>query len=88
MPPQAFQGPFAHQALHYPGPAPMAMAPYQSGPMDDHRQRVLHSQWDTRIKMLHQQLDYMQSPEDEAGMERFSQELQELRRLSQEARRG
>lgn len=76
------------QPVHYPNQVPFMSQPVQVQPRDDHRQRLIYSQWTSQRELLARQLDFVQSPEDEAGMERFTQDLQELRRLSEEMRRG
>lgn len=53
-----------------------------------HRQRVLYSQWANQRELLARQMDFVQGPDDEANLQRLSQNIEELRRLSQEARRG
>jgi len=53
-----------------------------------HRQRVLYSQWANQRELLARQMDFVQGPDDEANLQRLSQNVDELRRLSQEARRG
>lgn len=73
---------------YYPTPVPFVSQPAQVQPRDDHRQRLIYTQWASQRELLARQLDFVQSPEDEAGMERFTQDLQELRRLSEEMRRG
>lgn len=52
------------------------------------RQRVLYSQWADQRDAIARQMDFVQSPDDEANLQRLSQNIEELRRLSQEARRG
>jgi hypothetical protein len=52
------------------------------------RQRQLYSQWANQREVIARQMDFVQSPDDEANLQRLSQNIEELRRLSQEARRG
>lgn len=52
-----------------------------------HRQR-LYSQWADQRELLARQMDFVRGPDDEANLHRLSQNIEELRRLSQEARRG
>ena len=52
------------------------------------RQRVLYDQWANQRDMIARSMDFVQSPDDEAGLQQLSQNIAELRRLSQEAKRG
>ena len=56
--------------------------------MSQHRQRVTYSQWTSQRDLLARQMDFVQSPDDEANLQRLSQNIHELRRLSDEVRRG
>lgn len=47
-----------------------------------------YSQWADQRALTARNFDFVQSPEDEAGMALFDQNFQELRRLSNEARHG
>jgi hypothetical protein len=47
-----------------------------------------YSQWANQRALTARNFDFVQSPDDEAGMALFDQNFQELRRLSNEARRG
>lgn len=53
-----------------------------------HDRHRLYSQWANQRDLLTRQMEFVQSPEDEANLQRLSQNIEELRRLSQEARRG
>jgi len=55
---------------------------------EQHRQRQLYSQWANQRELLARQMDFVQSPDDEANLQRLSQNIDELRRISQAARRG
>lgn len=66
----------------YPAPVPLQRRDSQ------HRQRVLYSQWANQREVIARQMDFVQSPDDEANLQRLSQNIEELRRLSQEARRS
>ncbi|KAI7670395.1 hypothetical protein KC319_g5893 [Hortaea werneckii] len=79
----------------YPAPAPTSSAHQNDGQSQHHnRARKLHdrqrlySQWANQRDLLTHQMGFVQSPDDEAHLLRLSQNLEELRRLSQEARRG
>ena len=74
-----------HQApVYYQAPAGPVAPQHMVQPLDDHRQRLIYSQWANQKELLARQLDYVQ-PGDEAGMERFSRDAMEFRRLSWEA---
>jgi hypothetical protein len=72
---------------HSSGPqdARPAMTPQRTS---QQRQRQLYSQWANQREVIARQMDFVQSPDDEANLQRLSQNIEELRRLSQEARRG
>jgi hypothetical protein len=53
-----------------------------------HRQRALYSQWANQRELLEFQMSAVRSPDDEAHLTRLSQNIEELKRLSQEARLG
>ncbi|KAI7222537.1 hypothetical protein KC333_g1107 [Hortaea werneckii] len=53
-----------------------------------HDRQRLYSQWANQRDLLTHQMGFVQSPDDEAHLQRLSQNIEELRRLSQEARRG
>ena len=76
------QGPKYYQAPAM--PASPAVPQHLVQPRDDHRQRLIYSQWASQKELLARQLDFVQ-PGDEAGMERFSRDALEFRRLSWEA---
>lgn len=52
------------------------------------KQEQLYTQWANQKELLARQMNSVQSPDDEASLQRLSNDIQELRRLSQEARRG
>ena len=54
---------------------------------DPHRQRLLYSQWANQRDLVAKQMDFVHSPDDEDSLHRLSQNIEQLRRLSQEARR-
>lgn len=51
------------------------------------RQQI-YSQWANQRDLLKFQMSAVQSPDDEANLQRLSQNIEELRRLSQQARHG
>lgn len=55
---------------------------------DPVRQRNLYSQWNQQKELLEFQLNTVRSPEDMANLQYLSQNVEELRRLSQQARQG
>lgn len=55
--------------------------------IDQYRQHAIHSQWANQRELLAKQMSLMESPDDEASLQMFSQSVQEFRRLSAEARR-
>lgn len=63
-------------------------APEQIRQRMQQRQRVIYSQWANQRELLARQMDFVTSPDDEANLSRLSQNIEELRRLSEEARRG
>ncbi|KAK3116099.1 hypothetical protein LTR53_003890 [Teratosphaeriaceae sp. CCFEE 6253] len=81
--PQASQGPFVAPEHHQVVPQP------QPQRRESHyRQCQLYSQWASQREVIARQIDFVQSPDDEANLQQLSQNIEELRRLSQEARRG
>lgn len=73
----------------------MAMPPARPTPemiqrqRDSHsRQRVLYTQWAQQRELLNFQMSSVQGPDDEVNLQRLSQNIEELRRLSQQARQG
>jgi hypothetical protein len=52
------------------------------------RQRIIYSQWANQRDLLEFQMSAVRSPDDEAHLQRLSQNIEELRRLSQQARQG
>ena len=69
-------------------PQEVYSAPAEPRKGSHHRQRVLYDQWANQRDMVARQMNYVQSPDDEAGLQQLSQNIAELRRLSQEAKRG
>lgn len=63
-------------------------AELQDQQSDHNRQRVLYSQWAEQRELLNLQMSSVQGPDDEVNLQRLSQNIEELRRLSQQARRG
>lgn len=55
---------------------------------DHSRQRVLYSQWAQQRDLINFQMSSVQGPDDEVNLQRLSQNIEELRRLSQQARQG
>lgn len=71
-----------------PGYFPQPMyEPEQPRRDSQHRQRILYSQWNNQRELLAKQINVVQSPDDEGHLQRLSQNIEELRRLSSEARR-
>lgn len=68
------------------GPAPDIAGHRQRSTQN--RQRVLYSQWAQQRELVNFQMSSVQGPDDEANLQRLSQNIEELRRLSQEARQG
>jgi len=64
------------------------VAPQMQRKEPHHRQRQLYTQWVNQREAIARQMDFVQSPDDEANLQQLSQNIEELRRLSQEARRG
>ncbi|KAK4546899.1 hypothetical protein LTR36_001631 [Oleoguttula mirabilis] len=89
-PPQRMQTVPLPQVEYQQGPEPYQQV--EAGPQPlrktQHKQRLLYSQWANQRELLARQMDFLQSPDDEANLQRLSQNINELRRLSQEARRG
>lgn len=52
------------------------------------RQRVLYSQWAQQRELVNFQMSSVQGPDDEVNLQLLSQNIEELRRLSQQARQG
>jgi hypothetical protein len=48
----------------------------------------VYSQWNHQRQLLEFQMNSVTSPDDEANLQRLSQNIEELRRLSQQARTG
>ena len=85
LPPSGYhQGPF-HGHVQ---PQFVHAAPEQVRQRMQQRQRVIYSQWANQRELLARQMDFVTSPDDEANLSRLSQNIEELRRLSEEARRG
>ena len=74
-----YSWPTASQNLQYTAQVPRT----QELPRSDH-----YSQWADQKALTARNFDFVQSPEDEAGMTLFDQNFQEFRRLSNEARHG
>lgn len=55
---------------------------------NQHRQRTIYSQWANQRDLLEFQMSSVRSPDDEAGLASISQNIEELRRLSHQARHG
>lgn len=53
-----------------------------------YQQRLIYDQWENQKAVLHRQVEFLQSPNDEASLNRLTQNVAEFRRLSEEARRG
>ncbi|KAK3700704.1 hypothetical protein LTR37_015786 [Vermiconidia calcicola] len=71
-----------------PGYFPQPMyEPEQPRRDSQYRQRILYSQWNNQRALLAKQINVVQSPDDEGHLQRLSQNIEELRRLSSEARR-
>ncbi|KAK4888397.1 hypothetical protein LTR27_012720 [Elasticomyces elasticus] len=68
--------------VQYPVPSP------QPQRREDEHKHQLYSQWANQREVIARQMDFVQSPDDEANLQQLSQNIDELRRLSQEARRG
>ncbi|TKA63222.1 hypothetical protein B0A55_11111 [Friedmanniomyces simplex] len=80
--PQASNGTFTPPEQFYiPNPQPQRRESHD-------RQLQLYSQWANQRDIITRQMDSVQSPDDEVNIQRLSQNIEELRRLSQEARRG
>ncbi|KAF2171185.1 hypothetical protein M409DRAFT_18302 [Zasmidium cellare ATCC 36951] len=75
MPPAGYEQPM-------PGYAPEVSRRNQN------RQRILYSQWANQRELLEFQMSSVRSPDDEAGLASISQNIEELRRLSHQARHG
>jgi len=80
--PQASNGPFTPPE-YYPPPA---LQPQRVQP--DHRQRQLYPQWTDQQDITTRQMDAVQNPEHEVSNHWLSEHIAELRRPSEEARRG
>ena len=85
------------QVMQQPTPPPMVMnvpvygpqAPvYHADTRNHNRQRVIYSQWANQRELLEFQMNSVRSPDDEANLQRLSQNIEELRRLSHQARQG
>ncbi|KAK5136534.1 hypothetical protein LTR08_002878 [Meristemomyces frigidus] len=76
--------------IHPQGPAPFQQRDIGNQQLRDpqHRQRVIHPQRANQRDLIARQGEFVQSPDDEANFQRLSQNMDELRRLSNEARRG
>ncbi|KAK5726251.1 hypothetical protein LTR17_012871 [Elasticomyces elasticus] len=79
--PDCFQ-PAGNPMVQYPVPSP------QPQRREDEHKHQLYSQWANQREVIARQMDFVQSPDDEANLQQLSQNIDELRRLSQEARRG
>ncbi|SMR44683.1 unnamed protein product [Zymoseptoria tritici ST99CH_3D1] len=86
IPPAAFP----HQPMSASPELVSSAAYHQRMPSDPHhtRQRILYSQWANQRELLEFQMSAVRSPDDEANLQRLSQNIEELRRLSQQARLG
>ncbi|CZT16656.1 uncharacterized protein RCC_02491 [Ramularia collo-cygni] len=62
--------------------------PRQRDNNNNNRQRVLYSQWAQQRELVNFQMSSVQGPDDEDNLQRLSQNIEELRRLSQQARQG
>lgn len=67
---------------HHQVPVPFQQ---QQARRNQHRQRVI-SQWTNQRELLARQMHFIQSPDDENSLQRLSQNIEELRRLSEAAR--
>ncbi|KAK3673485.1 hypothetical protein LTR78_006719 [Recurvomyces mirabilis] len=76
------------QATMVPYPQEVYSAPAEPRKGHHQRQRVLYTQWANQRDMVARQMDFVQSPDDEAGLQQLSHNIAELRRLSQDAKRG
>lgn len=52
------------------------------------QQRVAYSQWANQRQLLEFSMNSINGPQDEANLQQLSQNVEELRRLSQQARHG
>lgn len=91
---QPMREPIPTMVMSPAGSAP-EMSGYHEGPPElqrqrNHysRQRVLYSQWAQQRELLNFQMSSVQGPDDEVNLQRLSQNIEELRRLSQQARQG
>ena len=79
------------QVTYQPTPGYFPQSVYDAEPFQQrnhHKQRILYHQWASQRELLAKQMDFVQSPDDEDHLYRLSQNLEEFRRLSAEARRG
>ena len=92
MPQPAVQGYPSYAEGMYASPGEgLYMLPSEDQDMSrtvQHRQRAIYSQWNHQRELITRQMDFVQSPDDEDNIERLRQNINVLRRLSEEARRG
>ena len=69
-------------------PVQVPVYPDQAYSRDQGVQRNMYSQWNHQKQLVEFQMNTLSSPDDHANLDRLSQNVEELRRLSQQARHG
>ena len=78
----------ATQGMYLQGPVYFQQPVYAPGqPRGVQHQQRLYTQWANQRDLLAKQANFVASPEDDVSLERLSQNIEEFRRLSAEARR-
>jgi len=76
------------EGFPWPAAAPTLSYPVQVSTAQELPRNDRYSQWANQRALMARNFDFIQSPEDEAGLALFDQNFHELRRLSDEARHG
>ncbi|WPH02426.1 Hypothetical protein R9X50_00529000 [Acrodontium crateriforme] len=81
-------GPFSSNGQQNASNAQISSSDHIGERQNPSKQEQLYTKWANQKELLARQMSSVQSPDDEASLQRLSNDIQELRRLSQEARRG
>lgn len=87
-PVQARSDVYSSEGFPWPAAAPTYSYPAQVSTVQEFPRNDRYSQWANQRAVMGRNFDFIQGPEDEAGLALFDQSFHELRRLSDEARHG
>jgi hypothetical protein len=88
MPVQTRSDMYPSEGYPWPAAAPTFSYPAQVSMAQELPRNDRYSQWANQRAVMGRNFDYIQGPEDEAGLALFDQSFHELRRLSDGARHG